>query len=83
MPDPIIFYDIDSSKPGRAWSPNTWRTRYALNYKGIPYRTEWVEYPDIEPLCKKIGGSATAKKEDGRDHYTLPMIYDPSTGEVV
>ncbi|KAI0684281.1 glutathione transferase GTE1 [Cytidiella melzeri] len=82
MPDPIIFYDIDSPKAGRAWSPHTWRTRYALNYKGIPYKTEWVEYPDIEALCKKIGASATTKK-DGRDHYTLPVIYDPSTGKVV
>jgi hypothetical protein len=22
-------------------------TRYTLNYKGLPYRTMWVEYPDI------------------------------------
>ncbi|CAA7271308.1 unnamed protein product [Cyclocybe aegerita] len=59
--------------------------RYCLNYKRIPYKTEWVEYPDIEPLCKKLGIAPTGQKEDGsgRDHYTLPAIYDPSTGSYV
>lgn len=59
------------------------RPRFALNFKGIPYKTEWVEYPDIEPLCIKLGAPATSKKADGRPHYTLPMIYDPSTQRVV
>ncbi|KAJ3517323.1 hypothetical protein NLJ89_g584 [Agrocybe chaxingu] len=81
----IIFYDIPSSLPNNVWSPNTWKTRYCLNYKRIPYKTEWVEYPDIEPLCKRLGIAPTGKKEDGsgRDHYTLPAIYDPSTGAYV
>ena len=48
--------------------------------KGIPYKTEWVEFPDIEPLCKKLGISPTSKKADGSDRYTLPAIHDPSTG---
>ena len=56
---------------------------FALNFKGIPYKTEWVEYPDIEALAKKIGAESTTKKTDGRDHYTLPIIHDPSTGAVI
>lgn len=57
---------------------------YTLNFKGIPYKTEWIEYPDIEPLCKKLGAPPTEKKPNGRDdHYTLPMIYDPSTSKVL
>jgi len=81
---PIILYDIPGNEPARmAWSPNTWRARYVLNYKGLKYRTEWVEYPDIENLLKKIGATPTEKKPDGRDHYTLPVIYDPSTESVV
>ena len=48
--------------------------------KGIPYKTEWVEFPDIEPLCKKLGIPPTSKKADGSDFYTLPAIHDPSTG---
>ena len=58
--------------------------RFALNYKGLKYRTEWVEYPDIETLCKKIGAGPTAVKDDGiTPHYTFPVIYDPSTKTVV
>ncbi|CAA7266718.1 unnamed protein product [Cyclocybe aegerita] len=81
----IIFYDIPSTLPDNAWSPNTWKTRYCLNYKRVPYKTEWVEYPDIELLCKKLGIAPTSKKEDGsgRDHYTLPAIHDPATGAYV
>ena len=63
--------------------PITPLPRYTLNFKGIPYKTEWVEYPDIEPLCKKLGISPTYKKADGSDHYTLPAIYDPSTGTYI
>ena len=51
-----------------------------MNYKGIPYRTEWVEFPDIEPLSKKLGIEPTGLKLDGSPLYTLPAIHDPSTG---
>ncbi|KAJ8699426.1 hypothetical protein PTI98_002541 [Pleurotus ostreatus] len=67
----IIFYDIPSSLEPQAWSHNTWRVRYALNIKGIPYQTVWVEYPDIEAVCKKIGASPTGEEAP---HYTLPVI---------
>ncbi|PPR05025.1 hypothetical protein CVT24_010218 [Panaeolus cyanescens] len=79
----IIFYDIPSTLPGTAWSPNTWKTRYALNYKGIPYKTEWVEYPDIESHCKSLSILPTMKKDDGSDYYTLPAIWDTATGAKV
>lgn len=55
----------------------------ALNYKGVPYKTEWVEFPDIERLCKKIGVSPTGKKQDGTDYYSVPFITDSKTGAVV
>jgi glutathione S-transferase len=51
-----------------------------LNYKGIPYRTEWVEFPDVESVCKKLGINPTSLNGDGSPHYTLPAIHDPSTG---
>ncbi|PIL22627.1 hypothetical protein GSI_15318 [Ganoderma sinense ZZ0214-1] len=79
MSQPIIFYDIPSTAKGVAWSPNTWKTRYTLNIKGIPYTTVWVEYPDIAALCQKIGAGPTAKKGDGSPLYTLPAIFDPNT----
>ncbi|KAG8220972.1 hypothetical protein J3R82DRAFT_2477 [Butyriboletus roseoflavus] len=83
MSSPIIFYDIPSKLGVNAWSPNTWKTRYALNIKGVPYKTEWVEYPDIESLAKKIGAPATGTKDDGTPAYTLPIINDPNTGKVI
>lgn len=54
-----------------------------MNYKGIPFKTEWVEFPDIEPVLKKIGGAPTEKKKDGSDRYTLPAIHDDKTGKVI
>ncbi|KAG9313020.1 hypothetical protein JVU11DRAFT_6459 [Chiua virens] len=83
MSSPIVFYDIPSKLGINAWSPNTWKTRYALNIKGVPYKTEWVEYPDIEALAKKIGAPSTGTKDDGSPAYTLPIISDPNTGKVV
>ncbi|KAK0452708.1 uncharacterized protein EV420DRAFT_1558106 [Desarmillaria tabescens] len=84
MTTPLTLYDIPSTLPGNAWSPSIWRARYVLNYKGIPYRTEWVEFPHIEALYKKLGAHASATKADGvTPHYTLPLLHDPSTGAFV
>jgi len=80
----IILFDIPGKTPEtKAWSPSTWKTRYALNIKGLKYRTEWVEYPDIEGVCQKLGAGPTTTKSDGSPYYTLPVIYDPSTDTVV
>ena len=57
--------------------------RAVLNYKGIPYRTKWVESPDIAPLSKKLGINPTGLKKDGSPLYTLPAIHDPSTGTYI
>ncbi|KAJ7065898.1 hypothetical protein B0H15DRAFT_1028091 [Mycena belliarum] len=80
---PIIFYDIPSTAPGCAWSPNTWKIRYAFNLKGLPYKTTWIEYPDIADLCKSIGAEPTMIRKDGSPYYSLPVIKDPNTGAVV
>jgi len=69
----ITFYDI-ASKVG-AWSPNTWKTRFVLNYKQLPYKTEWVSLPDIQPFLKSIGAKPAA---GGGRVYTLPVISIPS-----
>lgn len=54
-----------------------------MNIKGLLYKTEWVEAPDIESLCLKIGALPTSKKPDGRPLYTLPVIYDPFTKRAI
>ncbi|KAI0258200.1 hypothetical protein BC834DRAFT_912736 [Gloeopeniophorella convolvens] len=46
-----------------AWSPNMWKARFALNYKGVPYKTGWIEFPDIAPLAQRIGAPHTSGGE--------------------
>lgn len=48
----IILYDLASTK-GLCFSPVVWRIRLMLNYKRIPYRTVFLEFPDIEPTLKE------------------------------
>ncbi|KAK0202353.1 hypothetical protein DFS33DRAFT_1275466 [Desarmillaria ectypa] len=83
MSTSLTLYDIPSTVPNKAWSPNIWKARYVLNYKGIPYRTKWVEYPHIEALYKKLGAQASSTKDDGTPYYTLPLLHDHSTGALV
>ncbi|PCH40178.1 hypothetical protein WOLCODRAFT_136708 [Wolfiporia cocos MD-104 SS10] len=79
----ITLYDIPSDIKGIAWSPNTWKTRIALQIKGLQFETVWVEYPDIADLCKKIGAAPSGTRADGSPSYTLPVIHDSSTNTVV
>ncbi|KAG9074298.1 hypothetical protein FS749_014156, partial [Ceratobasidium sp. UAMH 11750] len=61
--NPIIFYDL-VGKDGISWSPNTYKTRLTLNYKGLPYRVEMISFPDIQAKYKELGVTSTP--------YTLP-----------
>ncbi|TFK34999.1 hypothetical protein BDQ12DRAFT_688876 [Crucibulum laeve] len=79
----ITLYDIPSALPEMAWSLNTWRARYCLNYKHLPYKTEWIEYPDIEPHCKRLGIAPTSTRKDGTPYYSLPAIYDSTTDKYI
>ncbi|KAJ7201180.1 hypothetical protein B0H12DRAFT_538157 [Mycena haematopus] len=76
----ITLYDVASTHPGQAWSPSTAKARYALNVKRIPHKTVFIEYVEIEALCKKIGAKPTSQTAP---QYTLPVIYDPSTATAV
>jgi len=49
----------------------------------LPYKTVWVEYPDIEKLSKEIGSEPTGNRKDGSPYYSLPTIQDPNTNTVV
>jgi len=80
MSSVITLYDIPSTLPGKAWSPNVWKTRLSLSVKGLQYKTVWVEFPEIESVCKKIGAKPTSATAP---HYTLPVIHDPSTNSVI
>lgn len=82
---PIVFYDISHKPPVEesACSPNPWKTRFALNFKGVPYSTSWVAMPDIAKVRKSLGQPAGRKFADGTDFYTLPVIQDAATGTTV
>ncbi|KAH9480823.1 Glutathione S-transferase-like protein ustS [Psilocybe cubensis] len=79
----IVLYDVPSTSPGYSMSLNTWRTRYCLNYKGLPFITEWVEFPHLESLYAKLGIVPKAMKANGSPHYTVPVIYDPLTNKSI
>lgn len=34
-------------------------------------------------MLQSLGGAPTSKKDNGKDHYTLPAIHDSSTGKVI
>lgn len=48
--------------------------RLALNYKGIDYKTEWLEYPDIEPRLKSLGLEGDPEQVAP---YTCPTVEFP------
>ncbi|KAG8763651.1 hypothetical protein FRC11_014628 [Ceratobasidium sp. 423] len=73
---PIVFYDL-ASQNNTPWSPNTYKTRLALIHKGLPFRVEYISYPDIAPLMKKLG-AAPGCPNSKKFPYTLPVIADPS-----
>jgi hypothetical protein len=53
-PEPqIVLYDLACIK-NVCFSPVVWRIRLMLNYKRIPYRTVFLEFPDIEPTLKGL-----------------------------
>ncbi|KAH9480845.1 Glutathione S-transferase-like protein ustS [Psilocybe cubensis] len=79
----IVLYDLASTSPGYSMSTNTWKIRYCLNYKGIPFSTEWVEFPDISGLYERLGVTPTLKRSDGTPLCTVPMIYDSTTKKYV
>jgi glutathione S-transferase len=55
-------------KPVTSWSPNVWETRMALNYKNLPYKTQWLEYREMEPVLSTKRITPTPTK------YTVPAI---------
>ncbi|KAK4870207.1 hypothetical protein LT330_005261 [Penicillium expansum] len=70
----IVLYDLACTK-NVCFSPVVWRIRLMLNYKSIPYKTIFLEFPDIEPTLKGLGlvlGESASK-------YTVPAIHHVPT----
>ncbi|KXN83374.1 hypothetical protein AN958_01511 [Leucoagaricus sp. SymC.cos] len=80
----ITLYDVASKIPDMTtWSPNTWKARYVLDFKRLPYKLIAVEYYDIEKTLKDAGVQPTGKRNDDSDLYTVPSIVDSNTGAKV
>ncbi|KAF8493839.1 hypothetical protein JB92DRAFT_2818570 [Gautieria morchelliformis] len=74
----ITLYDT-ASRTGNPWNPMSLRARLALNFKGLPFKTVWLEYPDIEPTLRDIGAAPTFfdNPSPRKWIYTIPVIVDP------
>ncbi|KAI9155606.1 Cuticle-degrading protease [Paramyrothecium foliicola] len=71
----VVLFDLPSKDQDCAcWSLNPWKTRLALNYKGIDYDTKWLEYPDVEPTLKSVGLPPGESKDTP---WTIPAIRFP------
>ncbi|KAJ8091023.1 hypothetical protein PM082_024630 [Marasmius tenuissimus] len=78
----IRFCDIPSKLRGSAWSSNTWKIRYVLNYKNLPYKTIWIEYSEIASTCQTIGAprhpqAQTAVQVIPSPSYTIQILVNP------
>ncbi|KAG7433608.1 Glutathione S-transferase-like protein ustS [Fusarium oxysporum f. sp. raphani] len=69
MQPEIILYDLACIK-NICFSPVVWKIRLMLNYKGIPYKTIFLEFPDIEPTLKELGLDSH-DSSSGSPSYTL------------
>ncbi|KAJ7091030.1 hypothetical protein C8R44DRAFT_817650 [Mycena epipterygia] len=76
----LVLYDIATHPQHTPYAPNPCKTRYALNFTKAPYRTEWVEIPDIHAVRTALRCPASRKFLDGSDFYTLPMLQDTTPG---
>ncbi|KAF8880524.1 hypothetical protein BD779DRAFT_1446175 [Infundibulicybe gibba] len=77
----ITFFDIPTTSTIPS-SPNTWKVRLVLNFKGLHFQTQWVPTTEIESVCISQGIPPTGTKPSGEPHYTLPAIID-HTSELV
>ena len=71
----LVLYDL-ASKSKTPFSPSTLKTHYQLNYKGIPYTTQYIEFPEIAPLLTSFG-IAAPPKDEGYGKHTVPAIRWP------
>ncbi|KAK0112609.1 hypothetical protein ONS95_014352 [Cadophora gregata] len=66
----LTLFDLPRKGRCSSWSYNPWKTRLALNFKGLDYKTEWVEYPDIQA---RLSPHVPANPEPDRD-WTIPAM---------
>ncbi|KAJ4200785.1 hypothetical protein NW759_015811 [Fusarium solani] len=78
----IVLYDLACTK-NVCFSPVVWRIRLMLNYKLIPYRTIFLEFPDIEPTLQGLGLAPHDSGSGSKHKYTVPAIQHVSTNTFI
>lgn len=76
----LVFYDIIMDPAVYPCGPNPWKTRFALNFTKVPYRTAWTPLNAIRSTRDSLGLAVSRKHQDGSDFPTLPAIRDPRPG---
>jgi glutathione S-transferase len=56
--------------------------RMAFEYKNIPYKTSWLEFPDIKPTLISFGLDPNPESS-GDMPYTVPTVKLPSGGYIM
>lgn len=79
----LTFYDISSRLAPRSYAPNPSKARLALSFKGVPFKTEFVEILDIPSVRQGLKCPAVRKLDDGSDFYTLPMLRSADGSHVI
>ncbi|KAF8531885.1 hypothetical protein JB92DRAFT_1947190 [Gautieria morchelliformis] len=74
----ITLYDT-ASRTGNPCNPMSLRARLALNFTGLPFKTVWLEYPNIELTLRGMGAAPTFfdSPSPRKWFYTIPVIVDP------
>jgi hypothetical protein len=56
-----------------------------LNYKGLPYKTVWVELCDVAALYASHNAAPSNDSPSAAPHErcTVPALHDPNTGKFV
>ena len=52
--------------------------RFVLNYKKLPYVTQWLAWPDVTNVLSSIGAAPTRME---KPYYTVPVIVDQVEGK--
>ncbi|KAF1962256.1 hypothetical protein CC80DRAFT_400845 [Byssothecium circinans] len=81
--NPLVLYDVSSPLQPRPYAPNPSKARLALSFKRVPFKTNWIDILDIADVRKGLNCPAVRKLDDGSDYFTLPMLQDPISGQVI
>lgn len=81
--EPLVYFDISSPIEPRSYAPNPSKGRLALSFKCVPFKSTFVDLPDITETRKALGVPPGRTFDDGTEYYTLPMLQDPASGKFV